>query len=153
MSLPARPVVQAALEEIMAKLKRTTVTIAHRLSTIRNCDVIAVVNKGQIVEKGIYDELVALGGLFHGLATKQLKVAVEVDAHLRHRHTGTHTGTHAFTRNAPAFTTHRHMRSPHKRTRARALAHTHTMRLLCDRHATARVIAIRLSVIAMRLPT
>ena len=31
-------IVQAALEEIMAKLKRTTVTIAHRLSTIQNCD-------------------------------------------------------------------------------------------------------------------
>ena len=39
---------------------------------------VAVVSRGQIVEKGTYDELVALGGLFHGLATKQLKVAVEV---------------------------------------------------------------------------
>ena len=42
-------VVQAALDELMAKQKRTTITIAHRLSTIRNADKIAVVNKGVVV--------------------------------------------------------------------------------------------------------
>ena len=36
-------IVQAALDEIMAKMKRTTIVIAHRLSTIRNADKIAVV--------------------------------------------------------------------------------------------------------------
>ena len=41
-------VVQAALDELMAKQKRTTITIAHRLSTIRGADKIAVVNKGVV---------------------------------------------------------------------------------------------------------
>ena len=38
-------IVQAALDEIMAKQKRTTVMIAHRLSTIRGADTIAVVSQ------------------------------------------------------------------------------------------------------------
>ena len=41
-----------ALDEIMAKQKRTTVVIAHRLSTIRNADKGAVVNDGKILERG-----------------------------------------------------------------------------------------------------
>ena len=45
-------VVQAALDEIMTKQKRTTVVIAHRLSTIRNADKIAVVREGKVVEEG-----------------------------------------------------------------------------------------------------
>ena len=44
-------IVQAALDEIMTKQKRTTVVIAHRLTTIRNADKIAVVNEGKIVEQ------------------------------------------------------------------------------------------------------
>ncbi len=43
---------------------RTTFVIAHRLSTVRNADVILVLKDGQLVEKGKYDELVRLGGLF-----------------------------------------------------------------------------------------
>ena len=50
-------IVQAALDEIMTKQKRTTVVIAHRLSTIRNADKIAVVNEGKIVEQGTHEEL------------------------------------------------------------------------------------------------
>ena len=66
-------IVQAALDEIMAKQKRTTVVIAHRLSTIRNADKIAVVDEGKVVEEGTYDELMAIGedGIFRGLAKKQ----------------------------------------------------------------------------------
>ena len=45
-------IVQAALDEIMTKQKRTTVVIAHRLSTIRNADKIAVVREGKVVEEG-----------------------------------------------------------------------------------------------------
>lgn len=36
---------------------RTSIVIAHRLSTIRNCQLLFVLNDGQIVEKGTYDEL------------------------------------------------------------------------------------------------
>jgi ATP-binding cassette subfamily B (MDR/TAP) protein 1 len=62
-------VVQAALDAIMAKEKRTTVAIAHRLSTIRQADKIAVVDGGKVVEQGTYDELLALqGGRFRALA-------------------------------------------------------------------------------------
>merc|ERR1719232_454473 len=44
-------IVQAALDDIMRKQKRTTIVIAHRLSTIRGADMIVVVNGGRIVEK------------------------------------------------------------------------------------------------------
>jgi len=62
-------VVQAALDELLTKHKRTTLVIAHRLSTIRNADKIAVVDAGQIVEEGTHDELMALGpeGRFYQL--------------------------------------------------------------------------------------
>ena len=61
-------VVQAALDEVMAKQKRTTVVIAHRLSTIRNASKIAVLDKGRVVEEGTHDELLALAGVYHRLA-------------------------------------------------------------------------------------
>ena len=54
-------VVQAALDELLVKYKRTTIVIAHRLSTIRNADKIAVVDKGRIVEEGTHDMLMAIG--------------------------------------------------------------------------------------------
>merc|ERR1712118_101941 len=60
-------IVQAALDEIMSKSKRTTIVIAHRLSTIRNADKIAVVNKGTIVEEGNHEGLLGLDGVYAGL--------------------------------------------------------------------------------------
>lgn len=45
-------IVQEALERIM--IDRTTVIIAHRLTTVRNANMIAVIDKGKIVEQGIY---------------------------------------------------------------------------------------------------
>ena len=50
---------------------RTTFVIAHRLSTIRRADQILVVEAGQIVERGNHDELLAAGGRYHELYTKQ----------------------------------------------------------------------------------
>eukprot|EP00930_Biecheleria_cincta_P036948 TRINITY_DN25328_c0_g1_i1.p1 TRINITY_DN25328_c0_g1~~TRINITY_DN25328_c0_g1_i1.p1 ORF type:complete len:1416 (+),score=259.33 TRINITY_DN25328_c0_g1_i1:58-4248(+) len=65
-------VVQEALDEIMAKKRRTTIVIAHRLSTIRNADAIAVLREGAVVEQGTYDSLMAIpDGVFRGLAEKQ----------------------------------------------------------------------------------
>ncbi|KAG5381686.1 hypothetical protein IGI04_033156 [Brassica rapa subsp. trilocularis] len=52
-------VVQDALERVM--VGRTSVVIAHRLSTIQNCDVIAVLDKGKVVECGNHSTLLAKG--------------------------------------------------------------------------------------------
>eukprot|EP00966_Prymnesium_polylepis_P145910 3370688-Prymnesium_polylepis.1 len=65
-------VVQAALDELMAKQKRTTVVIAHRLSTIRGADVIAVVSRGRVAEQGTHDELLVEGGIYAKLVETQL---------------------------------------------------------------------------------
>lgn len=46
------------------KQGRTTFIIAHRLSTIKNADRILVLDKGEIVENGSHDQLVALGGQY-----------------------------------------------------------------------------------------
>ena len=65
-------IVQAALDEVMQKQKRTTVVIAHRLSTIRGADTIAVVNGGKVVEQGTHDELLKNAkGLYFKLVQAQ----------------------------------------------------------------------------------
>ncbi|MEC8263837.1 MAG: hypothetical protein VX017_11090, partial [Pseudomonadota bacterium] len=65
-------VVQAALDELLAARRRTTLLIAHRLSTIRNADTIAVVNEGAVIEQGTHDELLAnTEGLYFNLTLAQ----------------------------------------------------------------------------------
>jgi ATP-binding cassette subfamily B protein len=61
--------IQAALEPLMKG--RTTLAIAHRLSTILAADVILVMDKGEIVERGAHHELLALGGLYARLYNEQ----------------------------------------------------------------------------------
>ena len=61
--------VQKALEEMTKN--RTSLVIAHRLSTIQNADKIVVLRKGEIVEQGKHDELLANKGEYYKLVTMQ----------------------------------------------------------------------------------
>jgi subfamily B ATP-binding cassette protein MsbA len=61
--------VQDALEHLMQN--RTSVVIAHRLSTIQKADLIVVMQKGEIVEQGTHQELLAMNGTYSKLVTLQ----------------------------------------------------------------------------------
>lgn len=62
-------VVQDALEKMMKN--RTSIVIAHRLSTIQNADLIVVLSKGEIIEKGTHQQLVSLNGVYANLVSLQ----------------------------------------------------------------------------------
>ena len=62
--------IQAALDALMEG--RTTFVIAHRLSTVRRADIILVMDKGQIVERGTHVELLKQGGLYKEIHDLQL---------------------------------------------------------------------------------
>ncbi|MGO2697838.1 MAG: ABC transporter ATP-binding protein, partial [Enterococcus faecalis] len=57
---------EGLIQEGLAKMRqgRTTIAIAHRLSTIRDANLILVLDKGQIVERGTHETLLAEGGLY-----------------------------------------------------------------------------------------
>lgn len=61
--------VQDAINKLMKD--RTSIVIAHRLSTIRNADEIVVLQKGEIVERGTHDQLIAQKGFYHKLVEMQ----------------------------------------------------------------------------------
>ena len=69
----------AASEEVvfeaLAKLMegKTAIVIAHRLATVRRADIIFVLDRGKIVERGTHDELLARGGLYSELYEIQFK--------------------------------------------------------------------------------
>lgn len=57
--------VQQAMDKLTSD--RTTFVVAHRLSTVRNADKIIVMEKGQVIEMGSYNELLAKRGTFYEL--------------------------------------------------------------------------------------
>lgn len=61
--------IQSVMNEIMKD--RTTFIIAHRLSTIKNAKKILVMNKGNIIETGTHEELLAANGFYAGLYNAQ----------------------------------------------------------------------------------
>lgn len=50
---------------------RTTIAIAHRLSTLRQANCIDVMDRGQIVEQGTHEHLIALNGSYASLWSVQ----------------------------------------------------------------------------------
>lgn len=62
--------VQDALLKLMKN--RTSLVIAHRLSTIKNADIIYVLHKGEIVEQGTHDQLLASDGRYRKLHKMQM---------------------------------------------------------------------------------
>jgi ATP-binding cassette subfamily B multidrug efflux pump len=64
-------------EEILSRLRgvmrqRTSIIVAHRVSTVRQADLIVVLDRGRIVERGTHDELVRADGIYSEMNRKQL---------------------------------------------------------------------------------
>ncbi len=64
-------ITQQTVCDTLAKHNMTRIMIAHRLSTVKNCDRIIVMDKGQIVETGNFEELMEKQGMFYELAKRQ----------------------------------------------------------------------------------
>lgn len=62
--------IQSALDQLL--INRSAIIIAHRLSTIRNVDKILVLKRGELVESGSHDELLATEGLYASLYKLQM---------------------------------------------------------------------------------
>ena len=70
--------IQAALERLM--VGRTSIVIAHRLSTVLAADVILVMDKGRLVERGTHAELLRQDGLYAELYRTQFRNAEKAEA-------------------------------------------------------------------------
>ena len=62
-------IVQKGMDNLMKG--RTNFVIAHRLSTIKDADLIAVVEHGEIIERGNHEQLMAKKGFYYNLYTNQ----------------------------------------------------------------------------------
>lgn len=67
--------IQKALQKVMSN--RTTLVIAHRLSTIENADLILVMERGRIVERGVHNDLIKKNGVYARLHQIQFELDAE----------------------------------------------------------------------------
>ncbi len=72
--------IQQALEAVMRG--RTTFVVASRLRTVKNADMILVLEKGRIVERGTHETLLALGGAYTRLYDLQLREQEEFESRM-----------------------------------------------------------------------
>lgn len=70
--------IQGAIKNLSGD--RTIVAIAHRLSTIREADMILVIHKGEIAERGTHEELLAHKGLYYKMYQAQDFAKAELEA-------------------------------------------------------------------------
>ena len=68
--------IQDALKRVMSR--RTSIVIAHRLSTILAADMILVIDRGQVVERGTHGQLLAAQGLYAHLFETQFRKGEQV---------------------------------------------------------------------------
>jgi ATP-binding cassette, subfamily B, bacterial len=73
--------IQEALERLMAH--RTCLMIAHRLSTVRHADMILVIDRGRITERGNHSQLLEQGGLYAHLCRIQTTASLTIEDGLR----------------------------------------------------------------------
>jgi ATP-binding cassette subfamily B protein len=68
--------IRAALSGLMEN--RTTFIIAHRIQSVMDADLIVVLDKGEIVQMGAHDELVAQDGMYHQIYNIQTRIDEEL---------------------------------------------------------------------------
>ncbi len=65
--------IQKQIEQLQIDNNTLIISIAHRLTTLENCDFILVFDNGQIVQKGKYQELIKIPGIFQDMYNGKLK--------------------------------------------------------------------------------
>lgn len=74
--------IREALTELMQG--RTTFLIAHRIQSVMIADLILVMDKGRITERGTHDDLMALGGVYRQVFEMQAQIELELEDELNH---------------------------------------------------------------------
>ncbi len=65
--------IQKEIEKLKSEYGTTIISIAHRLTTLQNCDEIIVIDKGKIVQRGTFDQLSDVPGIFQDMKNGVLK--------------------------------------------------------------------------------
>ena len=65
--------IQAEIEKMKEACGTTVISVAHRFTTLQNCDEILVMDKGRIVQRGTFQELQEIPGIFRNMAKGMAK--------------------------------------------------------------------------------